>query len=818
MLKEAIACHQAGRYADAEKLYGEILSASPGHSDALHLTGLIRLRQGESEQAIMLIEKAICINPDASLYYASMGDALQAQGKIEDALAAYRKALEIDPENAGIYCSMGAARQSRGQKREAAACYEKALAFDPGHADAMYNLGVLHHEEGDLNGAVRWYEGAVGLHPGHGSALTNLGAAYQAMGSVEKAALCYEQAMAADASNPDTYHNLGTLFHQQGMFQDAVICFKKSIGFRPAHAATHYNLGNALKALGNLPAAVMSYRDAVRLQPAYPDALNNLGSALQDLGRLEEAIDCYRHAIDIRPDDTGARTNLGTAYEENQQFQKALACYERVLALDGNDADVCGRLVHLLHHRCDWERLDTLKKQLTVLNEAALAKGMRPPETPFMSFTMHPDPKRNLAVCRAWSAYAKQHSTGGAAAFDRYPGRSGNKRITVGYLSNSFRNHPGAHLILGLFGVHDREKYKINCYSYGVDDGSEYRNRIVRECDDFIDIAAIGNADAAERIFHDGVDILVDLRGHTHKNRIGICALRPAPVQVSFLGFPCTTGADYMDYMIADKVVAPPSHEQFYTERLVYMPHCYQVNDSTQKISEREWTRQALGLPDDGIVFASFNTSYKIEPAQYACWMRILENVPGSVLWLLCGNQAMMDNLRRETERGGVDPSRVVFAEKMRKDEHLARLKKADLVLDTFPCNGHTSTSDALWAGVPVLTMLGSHFASRVSASILNSVGSPELVTRSDDAYEEMAVRFGLQPDLLLAVRNKLSKNRSHAPLFDTVRYTRNLECAYREMWAIYQAGERPRRIEVQDIREAGASGGRQENRTTSSV
>ena len=372
--------------------------------------------------------------------------------------------------------------------------------------------------------------------------------------------------------------------------------------------------------------------------------------------------------------------------------------------------------------------------------------------------------------------------------------------INIGYLSNTFRNHPGAHLISGIFRLHDRTEFKVYCFSYGPDDGSIYRKRVERESDRFFDISQMSDINAADLIRRHHIDILIDLRGFTQANRLGISALRPAPIHVVYLGYPGTTGAEFIDYLIADKVVVPADHIQYFSENIVYMPHCYQANDNTQEISDRKFSRSEFSIPEDIFAFYSFSTHYKIEPVMFDCWTRILKKVPRSVICLLEGSQRVEQNLKRELVKREVDESRLIFIKKMPKDEHLARLRLMDVSLDTRIYNGHTTTSDALWAGIPVVTLKGGHFASRVSASILQAMGLPELITHEIDEYEELAVKIGQSPELLKNLKDKISANRLTTPLFDTPRFTKNLEQAYREMIRIYQCGDSPRQIEVQEV------------------
>ena len=375
--------------------------------------------------------------------------------------------------------------------------------------------------------------------------------------------------------------------------------------------------------------------------------------------------------------------------------------------------------------------------------------------------------------------------------------RTGKSKIVIGYLSNDFRYHATAHLMLSLFGLHNRDEFEIYCYSYGKDDRSYYRSRIQHDCDKFVDISSFGHDAAAGCIYKDKVDILVDLKGYTEGTRLSICALRPAPVQVSYLGFPGTTGADFFDYIITDKIVTPEEHAPYYSEKFAYLPHCYQVNDHTQLIANKDWKKGDFGFPEDSFVFCSFNGPYKIDPVMFDVWMEILRKVPDSILWLLSGNNIAEKNLRREAEARGIQSERLVFADMLPKDEHLSRLRFADLALDTRIVTGHTTTSDALWAGVPVITLQGGHFASRVSSSVLSAIGLPELITHSLEEYEALAVQLARNPAQLQEIRQRLAENRLSAPLFDTPRFVRNLESAYKEMWNIFSAGETPRQIAV---------------------
>jgi protein O-GlcNAc transferase len=375
--------------------------------------------------------------------------------------------------------------------------------------------------------------------------------------------------------------------------------------------------------------------------------------------------------------------------------------------------------------------------------------------------------------------------------------REAKNKITVGYLSNTFKNHPGGHLIAGLFERHDKEQFRVICYSYGEDDQSYFRKKAEENVDLFRDIRTLDDLGAAKVIFDDGVDILVDLRGHTGGSRMGICALKPAPVQAVYLGCPSTSGADFFDYLIADKVIIPDEDRAYYSEKIVFMPDCYQVTNNEQSISNEAMTRKDQELPEEGVVFCSFNTAYKIEPVMFDCWVDILKQVPDSVLWLLKDSDLMVENLRNEIKARGLSPDRLVFGEKMSKERHLRRIQLADLALDTRMVNGHVTTSDAIWAGVPVVTVLGHHFASRVSASILKAAGLPELVTENCEEYKALAVDFALNKEKILSLKKRIDETRGSMPLFNTSRFVSDLEKAYHMMWQCFIYDEPHHAIEL---------------------
>ncbi len=686
-----------------------------------------------------------------------------------------------------------------GQLQKAQEIYERILQTYPNHSESLYLLGAVNHQVGNTDTAVDLYNKALQNDPDNPTYHNSLGDAFLGQGKLDEAVSCYQKALQLKPDLAAAHNNMGNAFNDQGKLNDAISCYEKALQLRPDWAGTRYNMGNVFENLGKSDEAIASYQKAVEIQPDYAEAYNSLGNAFQDQGKLNEAISCYRKALRLKPNYAEAYNGMGSAFDDLDDLGEAISCFQEAVRLKSNLADAYVHLAHLLRQTCDWQKLEGPTAKLQDLTKKAIDKGTRIGESPFISITTHDDISRNFAIAMLWSNDIARTMSNLKVHFSFDDRTSRKSRIAVGYLSNDFCDHATAHLILSLFGLHNRDEFEVFCYSYGEDDGSYYRKRIQRDCDKFVDLGNLSHADAARCIFEDQVDILVDLKGYTKGSRLQICALRPAPVQVSYLGFPGTTGADFFDYILTDRIVTPEDHAPYYRENFVYLPHCYQVNDHTQPISETNSKREDFGLPGGSFLFCSFNHPYKIDPLMFDIWMKILGRVPEGVLWLSRANEAAEKNLKREAEVRGQKSDRLIFGKNLPKDQHLARLRLADLALDTRICNGHTTTSDALWVGVPVITLQGNHFASRVSASILTAIGLPELIAHSLEDYETLAVRYARHPSELQAIRHRLAKNRLTQPLFDTLPFVRNLETAYKEMWKIYSTGEAPRQIQVME-------------------
>ncbi len=709
--------------------------------------------------------------------------------------------MKISPKKPSISIDQELAKalqyHQTGQLNKAEEIYKRIIEVNPDHSESLHLLGVIANQAGKNDIAVELINKAIQHNPGNSIYYNNLGNALKDQNRLTEALSSYQKALEIKPDFAVAHYNLGNVLNEQDNLTEAVSSFQKALEINPNYIKAYNNMGTTFKKQGRFDEAISCFQKVLEINPNHAEAYNNMASMLKDQHKLAEAVYYYQKALEINPDYADAYHNLGNALKDQNRLTEAISSYQKALEINPDYAEAFSMLFNQLQQTCDWPRLKDMTAKLDNFTLRALNSGVKTAEKPFANIMRCIDLPRHLAIARSWSRDIAKRMSSLKTHF-HFDGRQLSKnKIIVGYLSNDFRNHAMAQLTLSLYGLHNRDEFKIFCYSYGEDDGSYYSARIRQDCDKFVDLTDLSHADAARCIYEDQVDILVDLKGHTRDNRLEISALRPAPVQVRYLGLPCTTGADFVNYIITDRIALPEDHAQYYSEKFVYMPHCYQINDHTQEISNKDWKKSDFGLPEDSFVFCSFNQGYKIEPVMFNTWMNILRQVPESVLWLQGENEITETNLWREAESKGIKPTRLIFSGRLPKDQHLGRLRLADVALDTRIVNGIITTSDALWAGVPVITLQGNSFSSRVSSSILTAIGLPELITQTIEEYEQIAVDLGRNPERLQEIRQKIAKNRLVEPLFDTPRFARNLEKAYKEMWEIFVAGEMPRRIEV---------------------
>jgi predicted O-linked N-acetylglucosamine transferase (SPINDLY family) len=661
-----------------------------------------------------------------------------------------------------------------GRLTEAESFYAAALDIEPDFPLALHLMGMLAFARQDLPKAEDWFSRAIAVLPeaSAGAALTGRGEVKLELEQWEDALADFDRALALGAQSAATWNNRGLALNALKRFDEALESYARALALAPDAAQAHNNRGDTLRELRRFDQALASFERALMLDPADWKSFNNQAVTLSQMGRIDDALQSYNQALALNPDIPAAlqaRSNL--LWSEKAMLAPALADADRLVAVAPDFPFARGSRMRLACAAARWRDYESEK--------ALIDEGVRmdrPAIEPFIYLSLS-DRLDDLQRCAR--LYSRARFPAQPPLWKGEPRKPG--RVRVGYVCGEFRTHATLYLMAGLFEAHDKEAFEIFAFDNGGGDGSPLRARFEKAPEHVVDIRRLSDREAASRMRAAGMDVLVDLNGYSGKQRMGIFAHRPARVQVSYLAYAGTTGAPYMDYVLADRVVIRPGEEKYYDEKVVFLPHSYQINDDRRVIGETP-AREAAGLPAQGFVFCNFNHSNKFAPAWFARWMRIVKETPGSVLWLLRPATLAQENLRREAEQRGVDPDRLIFAEHLPFENHLARLKLADLFLDGLPYGAHTTASDALWAGLPVLTCPGNAFAGRVAASLLHAVGLEELVMESPVAFEALALKLAQEPSLLLAIREKLSRSRAQAPLFDTRGTTRQIEKAFLAM------------------------------------
>ena len=683
-------------------------------------------------------------------------------------------------------------RHQNGDLAEAEKLYRSFIENAPENIEALALLGTLNAQKGSFDEAVRLLERSLAIEPRQPFALNSLGNALNSLGRYEDALVAFDKVLTYQRNHPTALNNRATSLRALRRPQEALASIDRAITANPSYPEAFNNRGLALHDLGRLDDALRSYDRALVLKPQFPDALKNRGNLLRALKRFNDALVSYDKALQLMPD---ASTYHGRSVANMglHRFDDALADIEKAVQLDPHLPYALGQLLVIKSQLCHWEHFDETRRQVI----AAIESGARAC-APFTSLSIDcpQEVRRRCSDIHAADRYpARQMPPAKTKRRDETPPSD---RIRVAYLSAQFQSHATALLIAGVLEHHDKARFEVYGISFGPRDKNAVPDRSERAFEHFVDVGGRSDLEIAEMLRDRQIDIAVDLMGFTAGCRTGIFSFHPVPVQVNYLGYPGTMSDGYMDYIIADRFVIPDQDRPHYSEQVVYLPDSYQCNDSKRPVPSNPPARADVGLPKTGFVYCSFNADYKITPEMFDVWMRILRRVEGSVLWLLESNPTAKRNLQREAEKRGISADRLVFAPVAAYPAHLTRHRLADLFLDTLPIGAHTTASDALWAGLPVLTCAGDSFAGRVGESLLNAVGLPQLVTHSFADYEEKAVALAMNPSELAEIGAKLERNRTTHALFDTERITRTLEAAYTRMVQRHRNGERPMSFAVE--------------------
>ena len=734
-LAQAHQCLANGKVPDAIRLCAEVLERAPRNPDALWLLATARLMEGRADLAVPLLERAAAAVPDRGSVLESLGLAYLMAGNYAAAERVLRNALALPGAPPSVRMRLGLALMHQGDHSAAIGELGRTVTLDGANPEAHLALGQAYAGAGEWDRAAQTFERVLALDPDRTEALYNLGVVHVRRGHHERARGAFERVLARDPASLDARERLAATLLTVRRYGEAITHLREIVAGRPADVEARLALANACFQQGLLDEAQEQAQDALARDPAAAPAYSVLSRVHYIRAELDQATAILERGYER----TGARPLLG-------------------------------QWVHLAHRLCDWEKWGRAWALMAPQIDTASDLG-----SPFSLLHEMTGAEQQLSYTQRWAA--GRFANAGPEPLPARPDRAG-RRLRLGYFSSDFHEHAVAHLIVEVLEQHDRERFEIYVYSYGPDDGSEMRARIVGSVEHFVDIAWEPDDAVVARMRDDALDVLVDLRGYTVGDRLEIMAQRPAPVQVTWLGYPGTTGARFMDYLIADGVIIPEGFERFYSEKIVRMPHCYQPNDSRRSIGVSS-SRADYGLPEDGFVFCCFNQAVKITPEIFERWMSLLRKVPGSVMWILEDNRWAGVNLKRYAQVQGVDPARIVMAGRMSNTQHLARLQCADLALDTFPYTSHTTANDALWMGCPLVALRGETFAARVSASVLSSRNLPDLVTDTLDQYEALAYRLATDADYMSQIRARLDAARDGASRFDARTFARDLERIY---------------------------------------
>jgi protein O-GlcNAc transferase len=759
-LDQAVALERNGFVSEADNAYADVIRKNPQYFDAFHLYGLFKFKNGQLSDAAGLIEKAHKLNPHSLNALNSLAVVYAHLKNFDQALQTFSKIIERDQNNVQALSNMAQCLNELGRFQETVDICDKILSLDRLKSDAYLARGAALLELNDY----------------------------------EQALLNYQAVVVFDQRNAMGWCGIGNALYRLKRPGEGLSAYDKALSIKSNLENAWLGRGNVLFDLQCQDEALAAYNGALSIKPDLENAWHGCGNVFFGLRRYGEALAAYDKALSISPDlAASVYTGRGNVYAELQQYDKAFAAYDQALSLDADLKYAESRRLHAKMQLCNWTNIETeIRQLLTNLRNDK-------PALPFASISIPSSPREQLQCAKSF--VAEQGSFPALWRGEIYP----HDRIRVAYLSSEFREHAVSYLAVGLFERHDKSRFEVTAISFEKGRDSEFCRRIKAAFEHFIDVSQQSDQEIANLIRQLEVDIAVDLNGFTREGRLGVLARRPAPIQVNYLGYAGTMGADYYDYIIADPTVVPREHFEFYSEKVAWLPHSFLVNDAARPIASGTPARSELGLPDKAFVFCCFNQPFKINPEIYDVWMRLLRDVDGSVLWLKDYGSVATDNLRREAERRGVEPERLIFAPAVPgQAEHLARHRQADLFLDTLYYNAHTTASDALWAGLPVLTCIGPTFAGRVGASLLNSIGLPELITRSRDEYETLARELALNREKLSNIRKKLDKNRMTMPLFDTALFARNMETAYEAMYKRQHAGFPLDHIEIRPIGTSG--------------
>ena len=790
MMQDAMALHQSGQLDAAEAQYKKLLSLLPTHTFLLASLGRLAFQKSQFDTAVKLFGRSLQIDPDQPETFCAQGAALQELKRYDESIVKFDRAILLDARCSDAYYNKGISQQELKLFNEAVSSFNSAIALNPNDADAYYNRSISLRKLKRFDEALESINYCIALQPDYPDAYCNRGSILVDLKQYEEALVDHEHAIQLNPNYAEAYYHQGNTLKNLNRLENALDSYESAILLNPDYAEAYNNRGYTLHSLKQFDKALLDFDHAIALKPNFAEAYCNKGYTLQCVKRFDDALLSFDQAILCDHYYGDAYNYRGYTLESLNLLDDALLSFEHAIALNSQIDFTFACLLHTKMNLCIW---DNFTNQVYKLSQKI--NGDEKVVSPFTVVALIEDPEiqRVSAEIFAKVLYPLNNDLPKIARYSKH------FKIRVAYFSVDFRIHPVAALTAELYETHDRNQFEIYAFSFGFDTNDELNIRIKAGVDYFYDVRTMSDKDIAILTRSLEIDIAVDLGGYTADSRTGIFAMQVAPIQVNYLGYPGTMAAEYMDYLIADHTLIPENLQQHYSEKIVYMPNSYMVNDTKSKVSKRVFTREEVGLPRKGVVFCCFNNFYKITPNVFNLWMKILQQVDGGVLWLPDGNSTAVKNLKAQALKYDINEDRLVFAPRLPlMEDHFNRLQLADLFLDTVPYNAHTTASDALRMGLPVLTCMGESFASRVAASLLNAVNVPELITNTLEEYEALAIDLAIHPEKLKAIKEKLVTNLPTAPLYDTPLFTRHLESAYQEMYDRYHNGLAPDHIMVE--------------------
>ena len=735
--------------------------------------GNVYKSKGDTENAKACYLEAIRIKQDFAVAWSNLGALYSDLGQTQSAISYYNEALRHDSSLAETYNQLGNAHKSQREVDKAIKCYQSALDVNPQFAAVHNNLGTCYFDKNDIKLAIKSYKLALLYDNKYSDAYNNMGNALRIENQLDESIDSYRKCLELQPDSFHAYNNMGNALKEKGFIKEAIHCYVTSIRLSPTFAAAHSNLASLFFEQNRIDEALAHFQEAIKINPLFSDAYSNLGNTYKVLGKEKEALECYESAVKIKPDYAEAYSNMASVYKDKGDYETAVKFYKQALQLKPDLMDAMSNLHHTLHFICDWTDWDQRNTNLKLMLKTQLdiTPPIVPSIQPLHSILYDLELSELHEISKRYAHKARTNVILNEKKYIHKPHEKFGK-LKIGYVSSDFNDHPLAHLMLSVFSLHNQRSFEIFCYALTPSDDSPYRHRIANsiEIGHFKDISSLHNDEAAELISKDGINILINLNGYTKGNRNEVFALKPSPIQMQYMGFCGTMGADYIDYIIADNVVIPPlsvtainiddsasfipiDYYSHYTEKIIAMPHTYFVNDYKQTMatitpnSPDMPTRKDLGLPEDVFIFCNFNQLHKIDPVIFTSWINILNKVPNSILWLLRFPAIGEENIRKFATQHGLSDDRLVFSDLTDRENHLKRCTLANLFLDTPAYNAHTTACDILWAGTPLITVCNNQqqqkMTSRVSASILTACFLQELICDNITDYENLAVTLG---------------------------------------------------------------------------